>query len=145
MQPSRINHIGLPVSDLDLSVAWYREALGLRRESTAGLPEGVAFMVAPTGERLELIAVDVQNPTWDGPRSALRAGVGHTAWTVDDLDVAHTRAVEANGRSVWPPREDPRRPGRSIAFVADPDGNLVELLSSDKMQDGEGAIPPGRC
>jgi len=38
MQPSRIHHVGLPVSDLDLSVAWYREALGLMHESTAGVP-----------------------------------------------------------------------------------------------------------
>lgn len=49
MQPSRIHHVGLPVSDLDRTVAWYREALGLTHESTAGVPEGVAFMVAPTG------------------------------------------------------------------------------------------------
>jgi catechol 2,3-dioxygenase-like lactoylglutathione lyase family enzyme len=35
MQPSRIHHVGLPVSDLDLSVAGYREALGLTHESNA--------------------------------------------------------------------------------------------------------------
>lgn len=38
MQPSRIHHVGLPVSDLDLSVAWYREALGLAHEAAAGVP-----------------------------------------------------------------------------------------------------------
>jgi catechol 2,3-dioxygenase-like lactoylglutathione lyase family enzyme len=106
MQPSRIHHVGLPVTDLDISVAWYREALGLTHEAAAGVPEGVAFMVAPTGERLELLAVDVQPSTWDGPIAALHAGVPHTAWTVDDLDAAHARAVEAGGRSVWTPRED---------------------------------------
>jgi catechol 2,3-dioxygenase-like lactoylglutathione lyase family enzyme len=93
MQPSRIHHVGLPVSDLDISVAWYREALGLTHEAVAGVPGGVAFMVAPTGERLELLAVDPQNSAWDDPILALRAGVGHTAWIVDDLDAAHTRAV----------------------------------------------------
>jgi catechol 2,3-dioxygenase-like lactoylglutathione lyase family enzyme len=131
MEQSRLHHVGLPVSDLDLSAAWYGDVLGLTRESEAGLPEGVAFVVAPTGERLELIAVDIQTSAWDGPTSALRAGVGHTAWTVQDLATTHARAVDADGRSVWPPRDDPRRPGRRIAFVADPDGNLVELLSSD--------------
>src|SRR5438270_10311602 len=35
---------------------------GLTHESTAGVPEGVAFMVAPTGERLELLAVDPTPP-----------------------------------------------------------------------------------
>jgi catechol 2,3-dioxygenase-like lactoylglutathione lyase family enzyme len=134
MEPSRIHHVGLPVSDLDLSVAWYREVLGLTHESTAGVPEGVAFMVAPTGERLELLAVGIQNSAWDDPISALRAGVGHTAWTVDDLDAAHARAVEAGGRSVWTPRDTPE-PGLRLAFVADPDGNLVELLSSDQIDE----------
>ena len=114
MQPSRIHHVGLPVADLDRSVAWYREALGLTHESTAGVPEGVAFMVAPTGERLELLAVDVEPSVWNEPIAALRAGVPHTAWTVDDLDAAHARAVEAGGRSVWTPRDTTPQPMRSV-------------------------------
>jgi catechol 2,3-dioxygenase-like lactoylglutathione lyase family enzyme len=127
MQPSRIHHVGLPVSDLDLGVAWYREALGLTHESSAGVPGAVAFMVAPTGERLELLAADVRPSAWDDPIAALRAGVPHTAWTVADLDAAHARAVEASGRSVWTPRDTPeprtedrvrRRPGRESRGVA---------------------------
>ena len=130
MHPAHIHHVGLPVSDLDRGIAWYRDALGLTHESTAAVPEGIAiaFMAAPTGERLELFAVDAGAPAWEGPIPALRAGVAHTGWTVDDLDAAHERAVEAGGRSVWPPRDSPE-PGRRMAFVADPDGNLVELLS----------------
>jgi len=107
MQPARIHHVGLPVSDLDRSVAWYREALGLTHEPGAGVPGGVAFMVAPTGERLELLAVDPRPSAWDDPVAALRAGVPHTAWTVDDLDAAHALAVEAGGRSVWTPATRP--------------------------------------
>jgi lactoylglutathione lyase len=53
--------------------------------------------------------------------AALRAGVLHTTWTVDDLDAAHARAVETGGRSVWTPRDTPE-PGLRIAFVPDPDG-----------------------
>src|SRR4029453_16824752 len=105
MLPSRIHHVGLPVSDLDRSVAWYREALGLTHESTASVPRGVAFIVAPTGERLELVAVDVQPSAWEDPMAGLRGGAPHIAWTVDDLDAAHARAVEAGGRSVWAPRD----------------------------------------
>lgn len=43
MQPSRIHHVGLPVSDLNLSVAWYREALGLTHESTSDGVEAIAL------------------------------------------------------------------------------------------------------
>ena len=74
--------------------------------------------------------MDVQPSVWDDPIAALRAGVPHIAWTVDDLDAAQARAVQAGGRSVWTPRDTPE-PGLRIAFVADRDRNLVELLSSD--------------
>jgi catechol 2,3-dioxygenase-like lactoylglutathione lyase family enzyme len=46
--------------------------------------------------------------------------------------------VEAGGRSVCTPRET-SEPGLKIAFVADPDGNLVELLS----RDGEAGVQTG--
>jgi lactoylglutathione lyase len=73
--------------------------------------------------------LDARNSAWDDPISALRAGVGHPAWTGDDLDAAHERPVEAGGRSVWTPR-DTYDHGLRVAFIADPHGNLVELLSS---------------
>ena len=63
-------------------------------------------------------------------RSPLYAPASPTARTVDDLDAAHARAVEAGGRSAWAPRDTPE-PGLRIAFVADPDGNLVERAPSD--------------
>ena len=130
MEAARIHHVGVPVSDLDRSVAWYADALGMTHELTARVPEGVeiAFMASPSGERLELFAVDAKDARWEGPIPALRAGVAHTGWTVSDVKAAHARAVEAGGRSVWPPRDSPE-PGRRMAFVADPDGNLVELIS----------------
>jgi len=110
MRPSRIHHVGLPVSELDLSVAWYREALGLTHESTAGVPGGVAFMVAPTGERLELLAVDVQPSAWDDPIAALRAGVTHTAWTsmtsTPPTRVRRRRAAARSGRPATRPSPD---------------------------------------
>jgi hypothetical protein len=39
-------------------------------------------MVAPTGERLALLAVDVLPSAWDDPIGALHAGAPHTAWFV---------------------------------------------------------------
>ena len=63
-----------------------------------------------------------------GPIPALRAGTGHVAFTVEDVEAAFDRAVAAGGRAVWAPRPSPK-PGQRIAFVTDPDGNLVELMS----------------
>lgn len=124
-----LHHVGLPVSDLDRAIQWYATALGWTHEHTARVPEGVsiAFMTAPTGERLELFALEAPQREWEGPIPALRAGIGHVGYTVPDLDAGYERALDAGGRSVWPPRDSPE-PGRRMAFVADPDGNLVELI-----------------
>lgn len=129
-------------SDLDLSVAWYREALGLTHESAAGVPGAVAFMVAPSGERFELLAVDVQPSAWDDPIAALRAGVPHTAWTVDDLDVAHARAVEAGDRSVWTPRDTPEPglfAGRTLLRPTDEIGAAVQSNRTTTRSPREGS------
>ena len=88
-------------------------------------------MVAPTGGRLELPAVDVEPSTWNEPIAALRADVptqpGQSVTSTPPTRVRWRRAAARSGT----PRET-HEPGLRIAFVADPDGNLVELLSSDE-------------
>lgn len=126
-----LHHAGLPVADLERAVEWYTAVLGLVHTTTARVPEGVeiAFVVDASGAGVELFALDApEPPAWDGPIPALRAGTGHVAFAVGDLDLAVARAVAAGGRTVWEPRPSPK-PGQRIAFVTDPDGNLVELMS----------------
>jgi catechol 2,3-dioxygenase-like lactoylglutathione lyase family enzyme len=125
------HHAGLPVTDLERAIGWYRDVLGLEHTVTARVPDGVeiAFVVDPAGVGVELFALEPQHvPEWEGPIAALRQGHGHAAFTVADLEGVFARAVEAGGRPVWEPRPSPRA-GQRIAFVADPDGNLVELMS----------------
>jgi glyoxylase I family protein len=59
--------------------------------------------------------------------AALLDGYGHVAFDVTDLDAAYDRAVARGARPVMPPCPSPE-PGVRMAFVADPEGNLVELL-----------------
>jgi glyoxylase I family protein len=65
--------------------------------------------------------------------AALRAGYGHVAFAVADLDGAFDRAVARGARPVMPPCPAPE-PGVRMAFVADPEGNLVELLDRGRKQ-----------
>ena len=126
-----LHHAGLPVTDLERAIGWYRDGLGLEHTTTARVPEGVeiAFVVDRAGSGVELFALDLPPAEgWDGPIPALRRRTGHVAFSVDDLDGAFARALAAGGRAVWEPRPSPK-PGQRIAFVADPDGNLVELMS----------------
>jgi catechol 2,3-dioxygenase-like lactoylglutathione lyase family enzyme len=126
-----LHHAGLPVTDLERAIGWYRDALGLEHTTTARVPEGVeiAFVLDRAGSGLELFALDVASAEeWDGPISALRRRTGHVAFSVGDIDGVFGRALAAGGRAVWEPRPSPK-PGQRIAFLADPDGNLVELMS----------------
>jgi predicted enzyme related to lactoylglutathione lyase len=43
------------------------------------------------------------------------------------LDTAFTSLTGAGGRPVWPPA-DAVKPGARFAYVADPEGNLLELI-----------------
>lgn len=128
---TRFHHAGLPVTDLERAIGWYRAVLGLEHTTTARVPEGVeiAFVLDGAGAGVELFSLPAQDAAeWDGPIAALRGGRAHVAFAVEDLEGAFARAVDAGGRAVWAPRPSPK-PGQRIAFVADPDGNLVELMS----------------
>jgi lactoylglutathione lyase len=59
--------------------------------------------------------------------AALREGYGHVAFDVADLDAGYDRALARGARPVMPPCPSPE-PGVRMAFVADPEGNLIELL-----------------
>jgi predicted enzyme related to lactoylglutathione lyase len=50
------------------------------------------------------------------------------AFDVHDLDAAFERAVSRGARAVLSPRPSPE-PGVRMAFLADPEGNLLELLA----------------
>lgn len=126
------HHVGLTVSNLDRSRAWYRQALGLERELSFELPGGARGTMLRTsaGARLELFeAPDAEDGlNWADPPGAMRRrGFGHVAFETDDLDLAYAGAIAAGATEVWAPRRSPE-PDRRMAFLHDPDGNLIELI-----------------
>jgi predicted enzyme related to lactoylglutathione lyase len=48
---------------------------------------------------------------------------------VHDLDATFERLVTAGAAAVWEPRPSPQ-PGVRMAFVADVDGNLIEIMEA---------------
>lgn len=126
------HHVGLTVPDLDRALAWYSAALGFEVELEFTLPGDVrgAMLDSAGGARVELFEVPgtTLGTNWADPPSAMRTqGFGHVAFGTDDLDAAYARALAAGAVAVWAPRESPE-PGRRMAFLHDPDGNLIELI-----------------
>jgi catechol 2,3-dioxygenase-like lactoylglutathione lyase family enzyme len=131
----RLDHVGLSVADLGAAAAWYREALGYRTElelRVEAIDLDIVMLVHPDhGDRLELLHRPGSRP---GPRAAdpaqaaSRHGFGHVALDVTDLDGTFRRLVGLGARAVLPPQDSPEK-GVRMAFVADPEGNLLELLS----------------
>jgi glyoxylase I family protein len=131
---SSLHHVGLSVGDLDAATGWWTRAFGYRVDFRADLPHmRVAMGVLPDGTGLELLERHGSESTaqrLQPDEALLHRGWGHVAFVVDDLDAAYAHVLEAGGAPVWPPRPSPE-PGVSMAFVHDPEGNLVELLARD--------------
>jgi lactoylglutathione lyase len=142
---ARLDHVGLAVADLDSAVAWFCDVFGLVRELTLkvdALDLSIEMLLHPTfGYRLELLhrpgSGAGRKPATPG-EAALREGYGHVAFDVTDLDAGYDRAIVCGARPVMPPGPSPE-PGVRMAFVADPEGNLIELLHRAQLKPGAAA------
>ena len=130
---ARLDHVGLAVADLAAARSWFCDVFGLVPElvlRVGALDLDIEMLIHPVhGYRLELLhrpGSAADKPANPG-EAALREGYGHMAFDVTDLDAAYDRAVARGARPVMPPGPSPE-PGVRMAFVADPEGNLIELL-----------------
>ena len=135
-----LDHIGLSVWDLDAAAAFYDTAFGFAAEFPFELPGGIRglMMRAPEGHRLELFQAPQARPgiAATAPLDALGTlGYGHFALAAADIGPVFERALAAGARGVVSPSPSPE-PGVRFAFLADPEGNLVELV---ERRDGSAA------
>ncbi|MDX9945449.1 MAG: lactoylglutathione lyase [Azonexus sp.] len=123
----RILHTMLRVGNLDQSIAFYTEILGMQLLRRQDYPEG-RFTLAFVGygsEDQEAVLELTHN--WDTESYDLGNAYGHIALAVPDAAAA-CAAIKARGGKVV--REaGPMKHGKTvIAFVEDPDGYKVELI-----------------
>ena len=121
----RLGHVAFRVRDLERSIAWYAAAFGAREAFRArredGAPQLVYLELAP-GQFVELFP-DGKNPVEEPPEPI---GYAHTCLVVDDLTVTLAHLAALGITPVAPPRTG--RAGQRLAFIADPDGNRIELM-----------------
>jgi lactoylglutathione lyase len=123
----RILHTMLRVGDLDRSIAFYRDVLGMKVLSRKDYPDGkftlcfVGYGSNPEHAELEL------THNWGVEQYELGTAYGHIALGVDDIHATCDRIRAAGGKITREP--GPMKHGTTvIAFVADPDGYKVELI-----------------
>jgi catechol 2,3-dioxygenase-like lactoylglutathione lyase family enzyme len=123
MQLRVLDYVVLIVEDLDRSLAFYLEVLGLPIHHRAG---PYAQLVAGT-TRLGLYERGAMSDTLKGPlRAPDRDAPGfQLGFKVEDVDAAHIELVERGASSAGEPIT--RHWGQRTAYVRDPDGHLIEL------------------
>ncbi|MEN9837462.1 MAG: hypothetical protein RLZ79_1130 [Pseudomonadota bacterium] len=122
-------HTMVRVSDLDRSLAFYRDALGLEEVSRKDVPQGrytLVFLAAP-GDHAAQVELTFN---WDPENYQGGRNFGHLAYGVDNIYASCQRLLDHGVTVLRPPRD-----GR-MAFARSPDGISIELL-----QQGP-ALPP---
>ena len=123
----RLLHTMLRVTDLEASITFYTEILGMSLLRRNDYPEG-RFTLAFVGYGPESShSVLELTHNWDVDHYEKGDAYGHIAIQVDDVYAACNRIKVAGGKVV---REaGPMKHGSTIlAFVEDPDGYKIELL-----------------
>jgi catechol 2,3-dioxygenase-like lactoylglutathione lyase family enzyme len=130
---TQFDHVGLSVGDLDAAAGFHRRAFGFEPEFAFELPVGGIrglMMRHPSGMRLELFERPGSAPgiCASDPIEALATqGYGHFALGAPDIGAVFAAAVAAGAGAVREPGPSPE-PGVRFAFVADLEGNLIELV-----------------
>lgn len=148
-----MSHAGLHVADLERSLHFYRDVLGLevaarwtRAEpyirELVGHPDvrlHAAILRVPESEVfLELLAFDGVAQVATDPSTA-PPGTGHVCFYVDDLDGLYARLSALGVPSVSgivSPDVGPNRGGKAV-YLLDPDGFRVELVETELTLAGE--------
>lgn len=123
----RILHTMLRVRDLDASLAFYVDVLGMRLLRQKDYPRGrftlafVGFQDESEGAALEL------THNWDTDEYDFGDAYGHIAIEVESVVAACDRIREKGGNIVREPGPM-KHSDTMLAFVEDPDGYKIELL-----------------
>lgn len=131
----RILHTMLRVGNLEKSIEFYTEVLGMKMLRRRDYPDGkftlafVGYQDETDGSVLEL------THNWGVERYDLGGGYGHVAIEVDD---AYRSCEEVKRRGGKVTREaGPMKHGTTvIAFVEDPDGYKIEFIQKKTTQTG---------
>lgn len=122
-------HTMIRVNDMDESIRFYREILGMKLLEKTDYPDGkfsLAFLSYGTSKRDPCIEL---THNWDRNSYSIGDAFGHIALGTSDIYKTCERIRTAGGRIVREP--GPMQHGTTvIAFVEDPNGYKIELIEN---------------
>jgi glyoxylase I family protein len=140
----RLSHIGICVSDLTLSTAFYRDALGFEERSQLSVSGsdaerliGLADLqlravyLERDGTRIELLQYD--SPGYiagERPNPLNRLGLTHLSLRVSSIDAVGEAIERLGGAVLTESRIENERFATHALFATDPDGLRIELLET---------------
>jgi lactoylglutathione lyase len=147
-----LDHVGFAVNDLDRSMAFYRDLLGMQVlwqrtyqeeyvRTLVGYPTATlrcAYLEIP-GSAVKLELLEYQNvPREQGELRRADPGNAHLALAVPDLDKLWRNLKAAGVPIVSDPVVSTAGPfkGTKTMYVCDPDGISVQLMELHESQDG---------
>ena len=117
-------HTMVRVTDLDASLKFYCEHLGLEELNRVDVESGrftLVFLAAPGDSEAQ---VELTH-NWDPDQYTGGRNFGHLAYQVDDIYTACQKLMDAGITINRPPRDG------HMAFVRSPDGISIEILQKD--------------
>ncbi len=136
-------HTGFVVKDLETSVAFYRDVMGLKHEFTSertgefaervvGFKDAhlrIAFLNMDNGHHLELVQYIVP----EGSQAKFERndlGASHLAFFVENMEEYHAAMSGRGLRFIGPPATlvEDGKVMRKAAYAQDPDGNWLEFV-----------------
>jgi catechol 2,3-dioxygenase-like lactoylglutathione lyase family enzyme len=138
------DHTGITVSNLERSLAFWRDVLGFELSHTAhqkgelaqeitgveGAELKLAVLKAPGDHKIELLEYLAPADRKHANLRPCEVGFVHVALLVDDLDVVLERIATSGWKAAGKPQRLQSGPnaGKRVAYVRDPDGTTIEFM-----------------
>ena len=147
---SKYRHVGIIVKDMERAVEFYCDLLGHKIlvdftegggyfSKLVGLENAEARVVkvgAPDGTFVELIQFSTHDVIAPSTLDFNARGLGHTCFTVDDIDGLYERMTARGVKFVTPPLQSEFDPVKTC-FCYDPDDSLVQFVQILEKPDWE--------